>query len=282
MKVFYSLDVSDSGNVSVPNGQEFMVASTSSDLLDEYQEATEAVDKIYEKAKLPTGLHILRFVLVMEIIVIFLMLAGIISSHTNSVFQIVGFVLLLGGIFTGLYFIGRFEKNRRTRINNSDELKQAYERINQLSEKIIRSYNASESTYGTDILAFSYQTKTNRKGKTKITVIDRYNLSLAAYTEDENLCLIALDARFEIPVSSLERITTVNERYPLNRWNKQISPDDEEIKKLGLHTDAYGIRYADRFHILEFSHNGERWGLYFPCYELPVFEKLTGLKAEKN
>ena len=34
-----------------------------------------------------------------------------------------------------------------------------------------------------------------------------------------------------------------------------------------------------RFVELELEHEGETWGIYFPCYELPVFEELTGLKA---
>ena len=34
------------------------------------------------------------------------------------------------------------------------------------------------------------------------------------------------------------------------------------------------------YHILELEINGELWGIYFPCYELMVFEEITGLKAE--
>ena len=35
------------------------------------------------------------------------------------------------------------------------------------------------------------------------------------------------------------------------------------------------------YHILELEHGGENYGIYFPCWELPVFERLTGLNAEE-
>ena len=36
------------------------------------------------------------------------------------------------------------------------------------------------------------------------------------------------------------------------------------------------------YYILEIEHNDEIFGIYFPCYELPIFEKLTGLTAQKQ
>ena len=36
------------------------------------------------------------------------------------------------------------------------------------------------------------------------------------------------------------------------------------------------------YHVLEFVHKGETWGIWFPNYELPFFEKATGLKADEE
>lgn len=42
-----------------------------------------------------------------------------------------------------------------------------------------------------------------------------------------------------------------------------------------------GLIYCKPYYILELDRAGERWGIYFPCYELPAFERATGLTAEE-
>jgi hypothetical protein len=41
-----------------------------------------------------------------------------------------------------------------------------------------------------------------------------------------------------------------------------------------------GFVFCKEYHVLELEQNGEEWGIWFPPYELPAMEALTGLKAE--
>ena len=35
------------------------------------------------------------------------------------------------------------------------------------------------------------------------------------------------------------------------------------------------------YYVLEIENDGDLYGIYFPCYELATFERLTGLNAQE-
>ena len=98
--------------------------------------------------------------------------------------------------------------------------------------------------------------------------------------ENDRLCLTDLESRFEFPLAELRRIRTVRKKISIPTWNKETAPDEDIYKPYKLSVDGYECIHFKPYHILELEHEGETWGIYFPCYELPVFEELTGLKAE--
>ena len=51
-------------------------------------------------------------------------------------------------------------------------------------------------------------------------------------------------------------------------------------KPYHMSIDNFGCLNCNSYYILEVVHNTETYGIYIPCYELPVFEELTGLRAE--
>ena len=63
-------------------------------------------------------------------------------------------------------------------------------------------------------------------------------------------------------------------------WNKDTPPNEGLYMNLKLTQDSYERFRVKPYYILEFDHNCELWGLYFPNYELSTFESVTGLKAE--
>ena len=82
---------------------------------------------------------------------------------------------------------------------------------------------------------------------------------------DTNCLYIAnLEGKYAFPLSSLVSIHTVKKRIRIAGWNKEI----------GFKQGVY------KQYKLEVYHDGVSLGIYIPCYELPIFEELTGLKAE--
>ena len=62
--------------------------------------------------------------------------------------------------------------------------------------------------------------------------------------------------------------------------NKDVAFNDGEYKQYNMTANQFGQVFSKPYHVLEFEAGEEEWGIYFPCYELPTFKKLTGLDAE--
>ncbi len=276
MKIFFSVELSE----DIPKEYIFQIASTNDTLAEEYEQASRAIDIIKSKAKLPAGLHILRFVLYYFLILVFMCIFMVLGNFVSALKALIFLPIYLGGIITGLYFIRRYEKNRKERTENSNELRQAYKKLAEITEKIYISHGAPKDCAKADILTVCCKTKTDRNGNEKQIITDRHNILMGVFTEADSFCLVTPYSKFAISLKFLQRISTIDEQFPINNWEREISKEDDYFKSHGLRTDSHGASYAERYHILEFSHNDEEWGLFFPCYELPVFEELTGLKAE--
>lgn len=77
-------------------------------------------------------------------------------------------------------------------------------------------------------------------------------------------------------------IITVKKRAVMMSWNKDEAYNKGVYKQYKLVEDNLGRVSGKNYHILELNSGGERWGIYFPRYELPVFEEITGLKADEQ
>lgn len=66
----------------------------------------------------------------------------------------------------------------------------------------------------------------------------------------------------------------------IDNWNKDDSFKADTYKRFKIETTKYGKIYVKPYYILELEYMDETWGIYFPNYELPAFECITGLKAE--
>jgi len=139
-----------------------------------------------------------------------------------------------------------------------------------------------EDAKNVDILVFHY---TVEDGKTtpvdREDAISRYiNYGVSAYSDSENLYISTLDEEYAIRLDSLKAIRTENEKIAIPDWNKDVPPTQGEYKPYKLSVDNLDRITLPHYHVIEFTNANEQWGLYFPCYELPAFEALTGLKAE--
>ena len=89
---------------------------------------------------------------------------------------------------------------------------------------------------------------------------------------------------YSLDLDELRQIAKVNKRIVVIGWNKEESPKKGEYKeyKISVNDGAANTVSYKPYYILEGVHNGEAYGIYFPCYELPTFERLTGLRAKAD
>ena len=126
-----------------------------------------------------------------------------------------------------------------------------------------------------DILCFDYDPNTD----TPSDIDNCLNTEMKVWEQDGALYISDLESKYEIPLSWLKRIRTVDREVRMIFWNKDASYKDSLYAKYGIakKRDLYVIKnYCE----LEFEHDGETWLISFPPYELSEFTDLTGLFSE--
>jgi len=283
MKPFLGVNITEDKNKEKFNGEEFTVEKPSADYTGSFEKAAENQIELDKKAKLPLPLRIIQGIAGFAGLII---LAGIFKSdlelteaYNNApvLFWICGICLAVYGVLTLL------SKKKAKDTYGSEEGNLTTSRLDRAMDNIFAELRVPETAVQTDILSFVYKVKegevvpkTPPLGTTPFN-----NLIYRAYVQNDRLCLTNLDGRNEFPLEEIKAIRTVKKKIILPDWNKETRPNKGEYKQYKLVTDKNGFVHVKPYHILVIEHNGEEWGIYFPCYELPVFERLTGLKAER-
>ena len=160
-----------------------------------------------------------------------------------------------------------------------DESKHFTSTLDNIADSIYAEFGVPADAAGVDVLSFRYKLK-NGEPVAKEIADDMDNLVMKAFVSDEQLFLTDLESKYAFSLSEMRTIRTVKKSISLSSWNKEIPPKKGIYKPYKIKVDKYECIYCKPYHILELEHNGEIWGIYFPCYELPIFESLTGLSAE--
>lgn len=284
MKPFAAIDLTTDKKNETANGSVFCIQKTSEALTRSFEASSQQVDKTMEKAKLPLPLRILQwictFVGFVSLIGLLKGLGGVDSlevAYRNAgwIFWLCGGSLLAAGL---LKLLGR--RQEKTVLENEDS-EQLLARMEGLCKAVYNELGVPENARETDIFSFYYKDKDGKiRHVSKVAPFNYLNLVHHVYGDEENLYLANLDGKYAFPKASLKAIRTVKEHIVAATWQKDVPYNEGFYKQFQLREDDYGCIHMKRYHILELEKDGETWGIWFPCYELPTFEILTGLKAE--
>lgn len=251
MKPFLGIDLTTDKKNEQLNGSEFIVAKPSEEMTRALEKSLDGADEVYEKATLPIAVRIVKWI------------CG-----------------AVGG-FVGVCFIRALE---------NISIKEAYQNATEfvwvggacIIVWLVLEILSRKKAKDVDILSFFYKVK---EGEIKVhekglQIAQYYNFNYKIFADSENFYMANLEEKYAFPLSSLRAIHTVKKRIILYSWNKEEKHNKGVYKQYKLDIGEGGEIHCKNFHILEFEHNGELWGVYFPAYELPAFEEITGLKAE--
>ncbi len=267
------------------NGIEFLKATASEEDFKAYQEALEDVTEDIEEVKLPLYLSIIKYVcFIAAMLACRIVLNAIVPGQgIDTLFTKapLAFLIFVVCLITALA-IQYYQRKRYRNFGEDDENQKDIKDLDDAVKKIFFEMGVPEEANYTEVLTFSYIEKDGKiVPKAKMSDLSEYkNVEKVMYSDGENLCFAEVDGKYEIPISSLKSIKTVKKRIAVPEWNKEESFKKGIYKQYKLTCNQMGMVFMKYFHILEFVHEGETWGVYFPCYELPEYEKLTGLKAE--
>ncbi len=281
MKPFLCIDITKNRKNEEQNGKEFIVKTISAATAQSLDKVAEEVAKVEKKRGLPLPLTIVQFVCA---IIGFAVFRGILRSDVSmsQAYSNAPEVFWVGGaawLCFGLLLL--YGKRRNKKTSESEETIITESRADNMCQNVYMELGVPSNAVDVDIITFPYKMKkdTPRPVTLGLNHSPYSNFSYPVYTENGNLCIVDMTNKYCIPVNEIKGIRTIKKNMLVPMWNKNIGYNEGVYKQYKITCNNNGL-FLKKYHILDIEHNSEKWALYFPNYELPFFEYITGLKAE--
>ncbi len=285
VKPFLEVDRTEDDSNRYPNGKEFNICDVSRETSDKWNLWYKTKNALDKKLSLPLFFMYLPYFFLLLGFTVTLEIVSYLFGRKNipneKYFLIIIFIAVIS---YGLYFLlPRIYNFRGNILIKKEEFANCIKKRDELQKQSQKELNIPDDYILADVLFFHY-----RLINGKVTPISLHkksppyeNTDYFFYKENNNFCVSTVFDSFAVPLETMQYIRKVNDSVRTFGWNKRVPYTDPMYRKHIESADGKHITFT-HYYILEFSHNGTLWGLYFPPYELPIFEKLTGLKAEKN
>lgn len=286
MKPFLGIDLTQNKKNEQINGEEFLVMRPSAAMAQSFEQSSKRAEETIERSKLPLPLRIIQLIcggLGAILAVSLLRALGNISleqAYKNApwVFWSCGICLLIAGILKII------STQKEKTVLETDESAQILTNLESMSHAVYAELSVPSNAKDVDLLSFFY-----KRNKDRIKVCEKgfqlapyFNPEFKVFNDTDNLYIANLEGKYAFPISSLVSIHTVKKHIRITGWNKNKGFGEGIYKQYKLTSDNMGCIHCRQYHIIEVHHNGKIYGIYIPSYELPVWEGLTGLKAEKK
>ena len=288
MKPFLGIDLTTNKKNELMNGEEFLVAKPALSLTQSLESSMEILEEATEKSKLPLPIRIWHWICgAVGLLVaggILKALCGEDSVTLAEAYQNASWLFWFGGACLAVWGLLKLISIRKEMsVMESEESSHALSNLDMTHNTILADLNVPHDSKEIDILFFFYKVKGDgikvcEKG---LQVAPYINTIFHVFADSENLYLANLEGKYAIPLSALKGIKSVKKTIRIIKWNKDEEFNKGIYKQYKLSKDNYGCIICKGYHILEFEHNNDLWGIYIPCYELPAIEEITGLKADE-
>jgi len=283
MKPFLGIDLTTNKKNEQPNGREFLVSQPSAAMTQAFERTSAQAENTVERSKLPLPLRIIQWVCqIVGVIVACSLVKALVKIPIAQAYQNAPVLFWIVGVCAVVWGILKFMSSKKQKtVLESDEGTHALSSLEGVCDAIYVELSVPADAKTIDLLTFFYKEKngTIKVCEKGLQMAPYMNPIFKAFVDSENLYLANLEGKYAIPLSSLRSIHTVKKHTRIISWNKENACDQGVYKPYKLTTDNYGCVHCKCHHILEVTFNNQSWGIYFPAYELPVFETLTGIKA---
>ena len=283
MKPLFGTDLTTNKKNDKANIERFACERISQESSDALDDVSEQATDVAKKADIPIILKILTFISGIGMIIVFRVVANLITDDI-PIQQIIAqhlWMIIVGvscvAIFFGICF---YSKRLNKKVTDSEEYAVTESRINNVLANVYAELGVPSEAEDVDVFFCFYKEKNGKYivKRSGVNPFDFVNFSNKIFIENGNLYVADTTTKYCIPDFIPTSIEKVNKRKTFPIWNKDTPHNKGEYKqyKISYNDSVYSCK---PFYILHFESYGEKWGLYFPSYELPFFEKLTGLKG---
>lgn len=282
MKPFYGIDRTENKKNTTHEGDCFIAASTSRVVSSAMERAAEGAAVQLRRSKLPSPLGGIRTVcgwiaaLALFGIVRALRNVTLIEGYENApaVFWILG---ICAAVWLVLAAIGGVI---RKNVQSTEDFTVAVKRVEDQVDAAFRELGVPGDAKDVDVIAISHRWK---NGKLKpvaygLETSERTNEPFKVFLREDKLCFANTEHRYEFDRSALQVLRSVKKHLYSKGWNKDVDYDEGFYKPYKLTVDNYNRIHMRSYGLLELKHEGVRWAIWLPPYELNYISALTGLK----
>lgn len=285
MKPIFGIDVTTNRKNKIWNGSEFIISEISEEKIENYNDISNDFLETLEKAKLPIWLSILKTICGLGSFIIWGgILNGSLEIGIENAYQNAPWIFWLGGVLVlGYILLSTKAKKLRKMVFEKECIADKNSDLDKIVKEMLDDLGVPEEAREVDVLGFGYKIKNEKIVACELEFsLSKYrNYHYKLFLKDDKLCLADIECVYGFNLSEIKGIKTINKKINIYPWNKEEGPREGIYKKYKMTVNNYGYVFVKPYYILEIEHNGEEYGLYFPCYELEYFEKLTGMKAEE-
>ena len=280
MKPLFCIDVTLDKNNEIVNGSEFITRTASKQKIEEYENKQEDLEQTVEKSKLPLLLRIIKYLCGLFFLMV---LAASVRTGFETALKNAPILVMSGALCGILGIILHFvSKGKEKKVLKEENAEQQSKEIYEDFKNIHNELNVPDDAAEIDVLLFKYKRKNGKINpySSGLQTTAYMNMSVKMYETNDELHIADLGNVYSFAKSELKVITTVNKRISVPTWNKDEDPRKGSFKRYKMTVNDIGNVFFKPYYILEIEHGSQIFGIYFPCYELEIFEHLTGLKAE--
>lgn len=282
MKPFYGIDRTENRKNTFREGDCFIAASTSRAVSSAMERAAEGAAVQLRKSKLPFPLGGIRTVcgwaaaLLLFSIIRALRSVTLLEGYENApfLFWLTG---ICGAVWLVLTIIGAVI---RKNVQATEDFTVAVKRMEDQVDVAFRELGVPADAKDVDVIAISHRWK---NGKLKpvaygLETSERTTEPFKVFLREDRLCFATPEHRYEFRLSELQVLRSVKKHIYSKGWNKEEDYDEGFYKPYKLTVDNYGRIHMRSYGLLELEHEGIRWAIWLPPYELNYICALTGLK----
>ena len=276
----WGVNITQNKKNEIANGRELIVATTAKPI--DVEQVQDRANELEAKASLPKPWGIIQWICGLAAMV---MAGAVISSSAKigiaqAYRNAPAFFWMLGGFALAFVALKVWGALRNRAVIKSGEIEQLDAEVHEVVGAAYEELGVPEDAVCLDAFVFRYKEKGGKISICSNGFFDFLNVETRAYIKDGALCLADTESVYALPLKSLQRIQTVKKTAMFHGWNKELPPTDKSFKPYRVAVNQYESIYCKPYHILEAEIGGQTWGVYFPGYELPVIEGLTGLRAQ--
>ena len=282
MKPFYGIDRTENRKNTFREGDCFIAASTSRAVSSAMERAAEGAAVQLRKSKLPFPLGGIRTVcgwaaaLLLFSIIRALRNVTLLEGYENApfLFWLTG---ICGAVWLVLTIIGAVI---RKNVQATEDFTVAVKRMEDQVDAAFRELGVPADAKDVDVIAISHRWK---NGKLKpvaygLETSERTTEPFKVFLREDRLCFATPEHRYEFDRAELQVLRSVKKHIYSKGWNKEEDYDEGFYKPYKLTVDNYGRIHMRSYGLLELEHEGIRWAIWLPPYELNYISALTGLK----